>query len=198
MLSAYLAAYICGLPLLNATCELQHSFRYLNQSRFKSFKADQWLVAITLTPKVDSDINLAGGFTRKIPGVANALRLTTWVMGTAPGVQLDAKGNRTGSITYNIKSQDLIKDVSLMCDTDSPTYHALTRHLGVGEWLYRSAVGNSQNGVAQVDKPTFSSDITIKFGGTGTYTYAFPVGSDLATFGGSYQLDELLNCCKSI
>lgn len=46
---------------------------------------------------------------------------------------------------------------------------------------------------AGIDKPTFNTEITIKFNGNGSYTYTFPPGTNLATFGGSYTLDEQLN-----
>jgi hypothetical protein len=33
----------------------------------------------------------------------------------------------------------------------------------------------------------------MKFSGLGSYTYAFPPGTDLVTLSGFYQLDEILN-----
>ena len=43
------------------------------------------------------------------------------------------------------------------------------------------------------DKPNYNSEITIKLQANGTYTYTFPAGTDLASFGGYYSLDEQLN-----
>ncbi len=177
--------------LLHTACELQDAFRYLSQERYSRFKADQWLISITLTPKVDTNLNVGFGHTRKT-SIPNALRTHTWFIGAAPGVQLDGKGQKSGAITYSIKSQNLIADNTLICDPAQSSYHVLARNLGVGEWLYRAAVGMDAAQVADVDKPTFSADVTIKFGGNGSYTFAFPAGSDLGTLGGSYQLDEQL------
>jgi hypothetical protein len=43
------------------------------------------------------------------------------------------------------------------------------------------------------DKPVYNSEITIRFSANGSYTYTFPPGTNLASFGGSYGLDEQLN-----
>jgi hypothetical protein len=48
-------------------------------------------------------------------------------------------------------------------------------------------------GTAEIDKPTYNTDITIKFAGNGSYTYTFPGGTNLAALSGSYTVDEQLN-----
>jgi hypothetical protein len=44
-----------------------------------------------------------------------------------------------------------------------------------------------------IDKPSFSSDVFIKFNGNSSYTYTYPPGTQLLTLGGYYQLQETLN-----
>jgi hypothetical protein len=69
----------------------------------------------------------------------------------------------------------------------------LAQHLGVGEWLYRTASAMSVASSVTIDKPVYNTEINIKFAANGTYTYTFPPGTNLAAFGGSYTLDEQLN-----
>jgi hypothetical protein len=80
---------------------------------------------------------------------------------------------------------------NLDCKNQSQTYQDLAR-LGVGKWLQRTVRDASVAPMAKIDKPTFSTDITIKFSGSGGYSYAFPFGSDTASISGSYQVDEIL------
>jgi hypothetical protein len=110
-----------------------------------------------------------------------------------PGAQADYKAVRTGAITFNFKSSELIADTKLPCDRQAPTMHLLAQHLGVGEWLYRTvdAVNVTPSGL--IDKPSYTTDLTIKFNGTGSYTYTFPAGTDFAALTGSYAVDEQLN-----
>lgn len=178
--------------LQHTSCELQHAFRVLSSDpAYRRFKAGQWLVTIALTPKVDTDANASGGFTRKNPWIGNPDRFVTWNV-SGPGIQFDAKGERTSGINYTFKSNELMKDKTLVCPA-SLTAHALTQHLGVGEWLARTAAAMNVASSAGIDKPSYNSDITIKFAANGSYTYTFPPGSNLASFGGSYTLDEQLN-----
>lgn len=179
--------------LHHTACELQRAFQILSRDpTYKRFKAGHWLVTIALTPKVDTDANVSGGFTRKNPWIGNPDRYVTWNV-SGPGIQLDAKGERTSGINYTFKSNELMKDKTLVCMVSSPSIHALAQHLGVGEWLARTAAAMNVASSTGIDKPSFNSDITVKFAGNGSYTYTFPPGSNLATFGGSYTLDEQLN-----
>jgi hypothetical protein len=167
--------------ILHSACELRDTFRSLTAPEFKRFKAEQWLISVTLTPKVDTSLTFGGAWTRRD---APASRLVTWVFGTGPGIQYEAKGQRSGAATYSIKSKQLIEDKSMPCDRDTPSWHALTRELRVADWLRRS--------VSTANKPSFNSEITIKFNGTGSYTFAFPKGSDFGSLGGSYQVNQQL------
>jgi hypothetical protein len=91
-----------------------------------------------------------------------------------------------------MKSRELIASKMLPCNNDAPTFNALSQNLRVGEWLVRSASAMDLNPVAEVDKPTFNSQITIKFGGDGSYSYFFAAGTPTASIGGSYSIDEQL------
>jgi hypothetical protein len=188
--------YDIALPvqeiLLHTACELNDAFRSLNTVEFARFQAGRWLIAVTLTPRVDTEITPGIGFTRKVPTPANALRSTSWVIGSAPGMTLDVKGDRNGAVTYNIKSQALISSNDLDCDRTAASYHVLAQHLGIGEWLHRTVSAMNVASMASLDKPTFNSEITIKFTGAGSYTYTFPQSVDLASLSGSVSVDEQL------
>ncbi|MBS0270996.1 MAG: hypothetical protein JSS54_18740, partial [Proteobacteria bacterium] len=177
--------------IAQTACELKDALTVLDRTpEYQGFKARKWLVTISLLPKATADLNGSGGFTRK--SLNNPLRITTWSM-TGPGAQLDDKGIRSSGINYNVKSGDLILDKTLQCPPDDPSVHVLAQHLGVGEWLYRSADAKRVASSLTVDKPTYNSEITITFSANGSYSFAFPPGTNLAAFGGSYSLDEQLN-----
>ncbi len=110
-------------------------------------------------------------------------------------MQVYAKGHRDGSITYNIRSKILLtKDFPIACDRESASYHTLAQNLGIQKWFERTVyLEDGVMQVARIDKPAFNSQITIKFSGNGSYTYTFPYGTDLASLGGSYNVDELLS-----
>jgi hypothetical protein len=178
--------------LLHATCELQFALRTFDTPQFKRFNARKWLITIALNPKTDAEITPGFGLTRKVPAVATATRFNTWAL-SAPGAQFDAKTERSGGVGFVFKSPGLIDDHTLSCDTTSPSYHALAQHLGIREWLGRSVEAMYVTGTAELDKPTYDSDINIKFSASGSYTYTFPPGIDLASLSGSYAVDEQLN-----
>jgi hypothetical protein len=86
-----------------------------------------------------------------------------------------------------------MRDKVLQCPPPIPSLHVLAQHLGVEAWLRRTAEAMTIASSANIDKPTYNTEITIKFAANGSYTFTFPPGTDLATFGGSYILDEQLN-----
>ncbi|MGJ5130980.1 hypothetical protein [Bradyrhizobium oligotrophicum] len=178
--------------LLYTACEVQFTLRTFDLPQYSRFNARKWLITVALNPKTDVDITPSGGLTRKVPGLANATRFVTWAL-NAPGLQLDVKAERSGGVGFAFKSPDLIDDRTLPCEYASPSYHALSQHLGIREWLGRSVDAMYVTGTAELDKPTYNSDITIKFSANGGYTYAFPAGTDLAALSGSYAVDEQLN-----
>lgn len=180
--------------LEHTACELQGAFRSLTADRYKRFKAERWLISVKLTPKVDTDLTAGVGASWKNAGTAG--KLVTWTLGT-PGVQLNAKGNRTGGITYSINSEKLIADTRLKCDRSSESYHALARHLGVGEWLRRTVSAMDGTLVAELDSPTYSSQITIKYSANGSYSFSFAAGSELASLGGTYTDEQQLSITMS-
>jgi hypothetical protein len=179
--------------LLHSSCELQDAFKSLTAPEFNRFKPRQWLINMSLTPKVDTEITPGIGWIRKSPTTLNPARLTTWTIGAAPGIQFDGKGERTGTVYYTYKSSALMDDKSLDCTRSTPSINALAQHLGVGEWLRRTATAVSVAKSVNIDKPSYNSDITIKFSGSGSYTYLFTPGTDLASLAASYSLDEQLN-----
>jgi hypothetical protein len=178
--------------LLHTACELQEALISLDTPEFKRFKARQWSIAVSLQPRVDTGLNVSGGWTRKNPFLGNPTTFTTWAI-SAPGLLFDVKAWRSGGVSFNFKSSAaLMNDKRLPCDVSTPSYHALAQHLGVGSWLRRTAAAINIASTAEIDKPTFTSDITIKLAANGSYTFTFPPGTDLAAFGGSYTLDEQL------
>jgi len=181
--------------LAQTACELQYAFRTLDaEPQFKRFKAKQWLVSVALAPKMDTEATVSGGLTRKTLG--SPVKFTTWAV-SGPGIQSDDKSERSTSITFNFKSSDLMTDKTLRCPPDYPSIHVLAQHLGVGEWLNRSAIAMTVASSTTVDKPVYDTDITIKLSGNGTYTYTFVPGTNLAALAGSYQLDVQLNITMS-
>jgi len=174
-------------------CELKDAFNSLEHSPYaKRFKPKQWLVTVALAPKTDTDLNAGVGGTRKAPYVGNPVAFVSWAI-PAPGIQLDDKSERSSGVNFNFTSGKLMADKTLQCPPATPSAHALAQHLGVGEWLRRTAKALSVASSASIDKPIYDTDITIKFSGSGSYTYTFAPGTDLASFGGSYSLDEQLN-----
>ena len=178
--------------LLYTACELQVALTTFDTPQFKRFNARKWLITVALNPKTDAEITPAGGLTNKVPALANATRFVTWAL-NSPGLQLDVKTERSGGVGFNFKSSNLIDDRTLSCELASPSYHVLSQHLGIREWLSRSIDAMYVTGTAALDKPTYNSDITIKFSANGSYTYTFPAGTNLASLSGSYAVDEQLN-----
>src|ERR1700716_3026097 len=65
--------------LSQTACELQDAFLSLDSSPdFRRFNARKWLITMSLAPKVDTDVNANGGWTRKNPFSGNPSRFTTW------------------------------------------------------------------------------------------------------------------------
>ena len=179
--------------LAQAACELKDTFNSLQRSPYASrFKPKQWLVTVAIAPKADTDLTGGAGWTRKFPYVSNPTTFNSWAL-TGPGLSLDDKGERSSAINFNFTSGKLMADKTLQCPPATPSAHVLAQHLGVGEWLYRTAAALAVASSASVDKPTYDTDITVKFSGSGSYTFTFPPGTNIASFGGSYSIDEQLN-----
>lgn len=179
--------------LLHAACELQAALRGLDgRTNPKQFDAREWTIKVTLNPKVDADIQPGAGLTRKAPFVSGVQRFSSWVIGSGNGVTADMKGERTGSVDFAFDSAVLIENEKLPCYPETTSYHALTKTLGVRDWLYRSADAMAITG-SSIDKPSFSSDVFVKFNGGSSYTYTNPPGTNLLSLSGYYQLQETLN-----
>jgi hypothetical protein len=177
--------------MLHSACELQDALGTLDHEiPSELFNARNWKIAITINPKSEADIVPGAGLTRKVPATATT-RFSNWVVGTGNGVTLDMRGNRTGSVDFNFDSEKLILDSGLPCERETISYHALTKNLGVKDWLYRSVQATALAG-STIDNPKFTAQVVVKFNGTASYTYTFPPGTDLLTLGGYYQLDETL------
>ena len=177
--------------LLQTACELQDALWYLSNKEYSKFRAPYWLISVALNPKTDTDFQMGLGGTRKVPTRPNATTITTWAL-ALPGLQSDYRTTRTGGVTFDFKSKDLIADKNLPCEMQTPSIHLLAQHLGVGEWLRRSAEAVSIVPSGTLDKNTYKTDITIKFTAAGSYTYLFPAGTDLANISGYYQVDQEL------
>jgi hypothetical protein len=179
--------------ILHSVCELHFALEDINRSH-PSFLETPWAISITLTPKIDTEGALRAGLTGKSTSLSNAKFFNTWSLGNAPGAEYDFKGHTDGTAVYLTKSTVLLAKPTLPvnCDTSSTAYNALTRYLGIRDWLERIAAASegSINGVAKLDKPTYNSGITIQFDASGTFTYNQPFGTDFANAFGSYKLDE--------
>jgi hypothetical protein len=186
-----------GLPVqeivLRSACELRDALNSIPRYEYKHFDPTKWLIAVTLQPKVDTEITPGFGVTRVIPTTPKAPTITTLSAGASPGTFFDGKGERLGAVVYNYKSAALMKDNKLDCTPSTPSMNALAQHLGVAEWLRRTIVATEGVDSATIDKPQFNSDITIKFAASGGYSFAFPAGTNTLSLSGSYALDEQLN-----
>jgi hypothetical protein len=185
--------------LITATCELRRAFIELDQKQYASFGAKNWLIAVAVTPKTDREVLASAGLTGKSTTDPKIPRFFTW--SAIPGAQVDAKGTRNASVTYNFHSKDLIdvKKFPLDCHPASPNYSVLTEHLSIRDWLIRTVTANQQSvgALAKLDKPTFSSEIFVKFSGNGGVTYNFPFGTNVASLTGNYDMDETLSIALS-
>jgi hypothetical protein len=180
----------------HAVCELRLALRKIDHSN-PSFRPSDWVVQITLTPKVDAEFSARAGLTGRSTTLTQKY-FNTWTVGAAPGAQLYAKGHTDGSAAYTIRSSDLLDrqgKLPIDCDREAPRYHALVRNLGIFDWLSRtaSAVEGDVAKLARLDKPTYNAQIIIKFDGAGNYTYNFPFGTDFAGLYLGYALDESLS-----
>ncbi|MBR0715913.1 hypothetical protein [Bradyrhizobium liaoningense] len=176
---------------MNASCGLQTALRYLDQPTFARFKPRYWLISIALLPKVDSAITAGAGYNGRSSSIG-APYSTSWVIGSPPGLAVNATGERNSAITFKINSGDLIKEIRLDCSDTSPTFNALTNNLGLYDWLVRSASALNVNPSANADSPSYNTQITIRFNGDGSYSYAFPFGGAFVAASGSYSIDEQL------
>jgi hypothetical protein len=179
--------------VLHSACEVQSALRAiaLEHSPKKVFDPDGWIVKITLNPKIDADIAPGVGLTRRQPASATASRFVSWVVGGPNGATLEMRGERTGSLDFDLDSSDLIRD-DLGCQHEPFLLHSLTKSIGIENWLIRS-VDAAALSHSKIDKPSFSSEVVMKFNGNASYTYNFPTATDFVTMGGFYQLDEILN-----
>jgi hypothetical protein len=176
-------------------CELRSAFIELNSTKYSGFNAASWQVAVTLTPKVDRELTAGLGLTGKSTSNSKILTFTNFAV-SGPGLQYDTKGTRNATAVYNFTSKNLIdtKKYPLKCDSNSSAYNELAKNLGVKEWLIRAvaAKDGAVGLLATFDKPTYSSEIFIKYSGNGTFTYNVPLGTDFASLAGSYDTDETL------
>lgn len=185
--------------LRTSACELRTAFIDLSSDEYRSFGAANWLLAVTLTPKTNREVTAGVGLTGRNTSDAGRTYFNIWALGStgAPGAQFNLKGHRDSAVSYNIHSRDLLDPsrFPLHCNKSSPAYHALSEHLGVGEWLKRTIAAKDAalGSLAKIDKPTYSSQIYVKFTGNGSFTYTFPLGTNFASASGSYDLDETLS-----
>jgi hypothetical protein len=178
----------------HSACEVQDALRYLAQRPPPKsvFVAADWTVKISLNPKIDADVSASAGITSKSPGLSTATRFVTWVAGGPTGATAETKGERTGNLDFVFDAGKLIADQGLDCEHEPFALHSLTKRIGIEDWLVRSVEAAARTH-SKIDKPSFSSDVYMKFSGSGSYTYAFPAGTNLLGLGGYYQLEETLN-----
>jgi hypothetical protein len=176
-------------------CELRFALQDVARD-YPSFGAKKWAIGITLTPKVDTEFSARAGLTGKSTSVTKQF-FNTWAVGSSPGAQLYSKGHRDGSVAFSVRSAALLdeKKYPVACDTQSAHYHALLAHLGIRDWLARTAATTEADDIGKltkIDKPTYNSQIVIKMDGSGNFTYNFPLGTDFGGLMASYQSDQSL------
>lgn len=178
----------------HSACEVQGALRYLAQlpAAKSVFAPSEWTVKISLNPKIDADTSASAGLTNKSPGLSTATRFVTWVAGGPGGATAETKGERTGNLDFVFDAKKLMADDALDCEHEPFALHSLTKRIGIEDWLVRSVEAAARTR-SKIDKPSFSSDVFMKFSGSGSYTYTFPAGTNLLGLGGYYQLDETLN-----
>lgn len=180
--------------LQHSACEVQEALLKLNEMHPPKsvFIPINWTVKITLNPKVDADITPGAGLTRRDPVTTTAKQFANWVVGGPSGITAEMKGERTGSLDFVFDAKELIHDRGLDCDNQNFSLHSLTKSIGIKDWLIRSVTVAAASH-SKIDKPSFSSDVFMKFNGNSSYTYTFPAGTDLLTLGAYFQLQETLN-----
>jgi hypothetical protein len=178
----------------HSACEIQSALRYLYAypPPKSVFQATEWTIRISLNPKVDADLIPSAGLTRVAPTTPKPVRLTTLVVGGSNGVTAETKGEHTGNLDFVFDAAKLIKDTSLDCEHEPFALHSLSKKIGIEDWLVR-AVQAAAVTHSQIDKPSFSADVFMKFSASVGYSYAFPAGTDLAGLGGYYQQEQTLN-----
>jgi hypothetical protein len=179
--------------VLHSVCELRFALRDIAISH-PSFLKTEWAIAITLTPKIDTEGAFRAGLTGKSTTLPNPKYFNNWSV-NGPGAEYDMKGHTDGTAAYLVTSTALLDKENkhpLDCDTSSTAYNALTRYLGIREWLERTAAAaeGSIGGLTKLDKPTYNNGITITVDATGTFTYNYPFGTNFLNAMGSYKLDE--------
>jgi hypothetical protein len=177
--------------ILHTACELKFSLIDLEPiSDPKRFDPSNWTIKVTLNPKADADISPGAGLTRRFPQTGGTT-FSNLVIGPGNGVTTEMKGSHYGSVDFKFDSGALMSDEGLPCEKATPSYHTLTKLLGIHDWLLRAIVTSNETG-ASIDAPSFTADVFIKFNGTGSWTYTFPPGTNLLTLSGFYQLEESL------
>jgi len=180
--------------ILHAVCELRFALQAIEVSN-PDFHADQWAIAITLTPKVDTELSARAGLTGKSSSKTVPF-FNTWAIGGAPGAQYDMKGHKDGTAKYVVHSRELLNDKKhpLNCETSTSNYHALAGQLGIQDWVTRTAsAAEGQIGkLTRLDVPTYNSQIIILWDGSGNFTYTYPFGTEFLGLYASYKVDESL------
>src|SRR5262249_36510752 len=140
--------------LTSTLCELRSAFaRLSDKALFPSFKADQWAASVTLTPKVDTELDLRYGWTRKGTSKTSHL-IVSWTLGS-PGAQADLKTHRDGSVSYAFHTAQLLQssaEIDLECSERMRIAHSLAQYHGIYEWWAR-LIPREGSGLASVTRP---------------------------------------------
>lgn len=193
-----------ALPLeditLHTVCELRDAFQafseYPNKKALPKGFPDQWSASVAIAPKVDTDLNTRAGLTGSSRGPNTNTFFNTWTIGSAPGAGIDVKANTNGSVTYYVHAHDLLAQ-DFDCSDAHESSHALAQDLGIKDWFKRLIEVGERKGLAGViamkfDKSSFGAQVTVKTDAASSFTYNFPFGTNFASAGGWYQVDEQL------
>jgi hypothetical protein len=179
--------------LTHAICELKTAFTQLEST--PGFKAKEWAISISLTPKTDIELAANIGATYKSTFNTKALNFNTWTLGS-PGAQFDVKGHRDGSVTFLVHSSQLFDGKHPVICPSGPSNNSFMQKLGIEEWLAR-LMTTDEYGVSKItnmDKPTYNSEIIIKFDvGTAGATFFGPYASITPSVLGAHTRDETLS-----
>ena len=184
--------------LTSALCELRVAFiRLSDKTLYPNFKAGEWAAAVSLTPKVDTDLDLRFSLTEKSTTALKQSNLIIWTLGS-PGTEIDLKTHRDGSVSYTFHTSELLKpnpQADRECSERSRFAHSLAQYHGIYEWWARlvPVQGSSIAGLTNPDKPSFNSNINIKLAvGPAGPTWMILKGSKVFSIGGSKTIDLTL------
>ncbi len=178
----------------HAVCELRDALKSDFIRRYPEFKPDEWSVAISLNPQIDTDFNVNAGTGFKTNDSPPVTHYLSWVLGPGTGLMYDIKAHNEGTTGYVLSTAKLLRSkASGDCATMRHDFN-LSHNIGIRKWLEESMPSGpiSANTIG-LNKLTFNTWVEFKFNGNGAgVTWTVPRGSAYGSLGGSYQAQYIL------